>query len=299
VQRSYGRDFGLSVRMAVALTLVALIYLAVEAVLIAALIGSIAEGNVGAAFGALMFIVAIVVLLVVQLRKPEALLLRTARAKVLVAGDEPELQVLVARVAAEADLPQPRVALIHSWAPNALTAARKPETAVIAVTTELMRRLEPNELEAVVAHELAHVANRDGPVMTFVSGPAMAMSAFWHAEDWRGKISYILLFWITVPLHVISLLLMWTVSRYREYAADRGSALITGAPQDLISALVKIEGGAPPRSDLRGGLAVNAFCIVSRRSRWRRVELVMDHPPVRKRIDRLEELTRELGKAEG
>jgi len=285
--------------MAVALALVGLIYLAAEAVLLAAFVDSVAHGNVAAALGALLFIVAIVVLLVAQLRKPEALLLRTARAKILGPADEPELQALVGRIAAQADLPAPRVALIHSWAPNALTAARGPETAVVAVTTELRRRLEPAELESVVAHELAHVANRDGPVMTFVSGPAMAMSAFWHAEDSRAKISYILLFWITVPLHVISLLLMWTVSRYREYAADRGSALITGAPQDLISALLKIEGGAPPRSDLRGGLAVNAFCIVSRRSRWRRVELVMDHPPVRKRIHRLDELARELGKAEG
>jgi heat shock protein HtpX len=256
------------------------------------------DGNVLATLGGLLFAAGIVAALIAQIRKPEALILRAARAKVLEAEQEAELQGLVARVAAQADLPRPKVALIHSWAPNALTAARKPETAVVAVTTELLRRLEPNELEAVVAHELAHVANRDGPVMTFVSGPAMAMSAFWHMEDSRGKISYILLFWITVPLHVISLLLMWTVSRYREYAADRGSAIITGAPQDLIGALLEIEGGAPPRSDLRGGLAVNAFCIVSRRSRWRRVEFVMDHPPVRKRINRLEELARELGKAE-
>jgi heat shock protein HtpX len=284
--------------MVVALALVALIYLAAEALAVVLTIAAALDRNVVATLGGLLFAAGIVAALIAQIRKPEALILRAARAKVLEAEQEAELQGLVARVAAQADLPQPRVALIHSWAPNALTAARKPETAVVAVTTELLRRLEPNELEAVVAHELAHVVNRDGPVMTFVSGPAMAMSAFWHMDDSRGKISYILLFWITVPLHVISLLLMWTVSRYREYAADRGSAMITGAPQDLISALLQIEGGAPPRSDLRGGLAVNAFCIVSRRSRWRRVELVMDHPPVRKRIDRLEELARDLGKAE-
>jgi len=297
VQRSYGRDFWLSLRMIVALGIVGLIYLAAEAIMLAVTIGAAAEGNVGAALGGLMFACAIVVGLVAQIRKPEGLILRTARARLLEPGEERELQALVQRVAAQADLSEPRVALIHSWAPNALTAARKPETAVVAVTTELLRRLEPKELEAVVAHELAHVANRDGPVMTFVSGPAMALSAFWHSDDSRAKVSYILLFWITIPLHVITLLLMWTVSRYREYAADRGSALITGAPQDLISALVKIEGSAPPRSDLRGGLAVNAFCIVSGRNRWRRVELVMDHPPVQKRIRRLEALARELGKA--
>jgi heat shock protein HtpX len=284
--------------MAVALALVALIYLAAEAIALSIVVSGVLDRNAWAVFSGVVIAVAIGLALVAQLRKPESLLLRTVRAKILGPGDEPELGALVGRVAAQADLPQPRVALIHSWAPNALTAARKPTTAVVAITTELMRRLEPRELEAVVAHELAHVANRDGSVMTFVSGPAMALSGLWHLEDWRGKPFYVLTFWITVPLHVLSLLLMWTVSRYREYAADRGSALITGAPEDLISALLKIEGGAPPRSDLRGGLAVNAFCIVSRRSRWRRVELVMDHPPVRKRIRRLEELARELGKAD-
>jgi heat shock protein HtpX len=296
VTRSYGRNFSLSLRMGVALALVALIYLAAEAIALSIVVSGVLDGDAWAVFSGVVLAVAIVGALVAQLHKPESLLLRTVRAKILGPGEEPELVALVGRIAAQADLSHPRVALIRSWAPNALTAARKPTTAVVAITTELMRRLEPRELEAVVAHELAHVANRDGPVMTFVSGPAMALSGLWHLEDWRGKPLYIVTFWITVPLHLLSLLLMWTVSRYREYAADRGSALITGAPQDLASALLKIEGGSPPRSDLRGGLAVNAFCIVSRRSRWRRVELVMDHPPVRKRIHRLEELARELGK---
>jgi heat shock protein HtpX len=297
VKRSYGRDLSLSVRMFVALAIVAFLYLAAEAIAVAVFIAGVVEGNVWSILGGLILAVGIVAALIAQIRKPEALLLRTARAKVLEPDQEPALQDLVARVAAQADLPQPRVALIRSWAPNALTAARKPETAVVAVTTELMRRLEPNELEAVAAHELAHVANRDGPVMTFVSGPVMAISAIWHSDDIRGKLSYIFLFWVFVPVHVLSLMLLWTISRYREYAADRGSALVTGAPQNLISALLKIEGGAPPRSDLRGGLAVNAFCIVQRRSRWRRFELVMDHPSLTKRIDRLEELARKLGKA--
>ena len=297
--RSYGRDIWLSVRMAVALALVGAIYLAAEAFALFLVVDGVVEGDPWGVVAGVVVGVVIGWALYAQMRKPESLLLRTSRALVLEPGEKPELEALVGRVAAQADLPQPRVALIHSWAPNALTAARKPATAVVALTTELMRRLEPNELEAVVAHELAHVANRDGPVMTFVSGPAVALSGFWHMGDPRAKLVYIIFFYLTVPLHVISLLLMWTIARYREYAADRGSALITGAPQNLISALLKIEGGAPPRSDLRGGLAVNAFCIVSRRSRWRRVELVMDHPPMRKRIQRLEELARELGKARG
>lgn len=92
--------------------------------------------------------------------------------------------------------------------------------------------------------------------------------------------------------------MLWTISRYREYAADRGAALITGAPENLMSELLKIEGGAPPRKDLRR-IAVSAFCIVEWKAkrRWRRFRLFQDHPPVSKRIARLERFSRELGKA--
>jgi heat shock protein HtpX len=299
VRRSYGRDVWLSVRMAVALAIVALIYLAAEALFLVSAISAALDGAWLAAIGLLVFAGGVVGALLAQFRKSERILLRTVRAKILEPGEEADLQRLVGRVAAQADLPAPRVALIRSWAPNALTAARNPGTAVVAVTTELLRRLERKEIEAVVAHELAHVANSDGPVMTFVSGPAMAMSWVWHNDDERGKIAYLVLFWVSIPLHVVSLLLLWTVSRYREYIADRGAVLITGAPENLMSALLKIDGGAPPRKDLRGGLAAQAFCIVPRRSKWRRFELVMDHPPMHKRIERLEELARELGEPAG
>jgi heat shock protein HtpX len=292
MQRSFGRDFGLSLRMGLALALVALIYLGAETVLVLIVIWGAREGDWSAVLSGLAFVPVIVVLLVAQLRKSEELLLRKVRAKLLEPGDRPEVQELVARVAAQADLPRPRVALIHSWAPNALTAARSPATAVVAVTTELLRQLEPHELEAVIAHELAHVVNRDGPVMTFVGGPAMVGSHLWR----EGKFEYLFM-WVYWPIHLLGLLLLWTIARYREYVADRGAALITGAPENLISALVAIEGKRPPRSDLRGGLAVQAFCIVPRRSRWRRFELVMDHPPMRKRIERLEELARDLGES--
>jgi heat shock protein HtpX len=292
MRRSYGRDLGLSVRMAIAMTLIALIYIAGFAFFGGFAIDAARGGDWGAAAGGLMFAGMTVFALLVQLRKSEALILRAVGAKVLAPDAEPDLQQLAARVAAQADLPAPRVALIRSWAPNALSAARSPHSAVIAVTTELLRRLDRHELEAVVAHELAHVANRDGAVMTFVSGPAMLASWLWRDV----RLSYVLVFWLTVPFHVVSLLLLWTMSRYREYVADRGAVLITGAPENLMSALLKIEGGAPPRKDLRGGLAAQAFCIVGRRSRWRRFELVMDHPPMHKRIARLEELARELGK---
>jgi heat shock protein HtpX len=234
------------------------------------------------------------VLLWQHIHRSESVALRAARARKLAEGDEPELQALVARVAAMADLPPPRVALARSWAPNAFSVGLNDRRAVVAVTNELLRRdLTTAELEAVVAHELAHVANRDGLVMTFVSVPGLAGSAMWHADDLRGKIFFLLLYW---PVFFVSLFLMWTLSRYREYVADRGAALITGAPEQLMSALQKIA-GRPARGDLRGGLAVQALCIVGRQKGWRRFELFSDHPPLGKRLERLAELSRELGKA--
>lgn len=225
--------------------------------------------------------------------------LRAVGAKVLDPGAQPELEELVARLAAEADIPVPRLALASSWAPNALALGLTPARAIIVVTTELLRRLDKDELEAVIAHEVAHVANRDGMVMTFVAGPTLLGAGLWHSDDGRAK----LLFFYYFPVFVIGSLLVWTMSRYREYVADRGACLLTGRPEALESALLKIA-ETVPRGDLRGGAPISAFCIVSaqRRLRWwqffRRFEMFMDHPPIEKRIRRLDEIARELGKAE-
>lgn len=143
-----------------------------------------------------------------------------------------------------------------------------------------------------MAHELEHIANRDGVVMTLVAVPALAGSAMRNEDDFRMRV----LFVFYTPVFVLSLLLMWTISRYREYVADRGAVLITGAPEQLMSALQKIA-GTPARGDLRGGLAVQALCIVGRQKGWRRFVLFSDHPPLGKRLERLEEISRELGKA--
>jgi heat shock protein HtpX len=248
------------------------------------------RGILGVAF----FAVAGPVALWEHLMRSESVALRAARGTRLGPDEEPELRALVARVAAQADLPTPGLALATSWAPNAFSVGLSERRAVVAFTTELFRRdLTPGELEAVVAHELAHVANRDGVVMTFVSAPALVGSAMWHADDWRGKLVFVLIYW---PFFVVGLVTMWALSRYREYVADRGAVMITGAPEQLMSALQKLA-GEPARGDLRGGLAVQALCIVGRHKGWRRFELFSDHPPLEKRLERLAELSRELGKA--
>lgn len=293
-RRPLGRDLGLTIRMAVALIPIFAWYLFVLLLLLVLVIGTLVGREWDAFLGAVLFAVGGPVLLWQHIHRSESVALRAARAKELAEDDEPELQALVARVAAMADLPPPRVALARSWAPNAFSVGLNERRAVVAVTSELLRRdLTTAELEAVVAHELAHVANRDGLVMTFVSVPALAGSAMWHADDLRGKIFFLLLYW---PIFFVSLFLMWTLSRYREYVADRGAALITGAPEQLMSALQKIA-GRPAKGDLRGGLAVQALCIVGHQAGWRRFELFSDHPPLDKRLERLAELSRELGKA--
>lgn len=293
-RRPLGRDLGLTIRMAVALIPIFAWYLAALLLLILLVIGTLVDREWDAFLGAALFAVGGPVLLFQHIHRSESVALGAARARELDEDDEPELHALVARVAAMADLPPPRVALARSWAPNAFSVGLNERRAVVAVTSELLRRdLTTAELEAVVAHELAHVANRDGLVMTFVSVPALAGSAMWHADDLRGKIFFLLFYW---PVFFVSLFLMWTLSRYREYVADRGAVLITGAPEQLMSALQKIA-GRPARGDLRGGLAVQALCIVGRQKGWRRFELFSDHPPLDKRLERLAELARELGKA--
>jgi heat shock protein HtpX len=288
-----GRDLGLTIRMVVALLPIALWYAGATLLLLALVVGTAVDGDWGAFLGALLFAVGIPVMLVAHVKRAEGLVLRTARARVLEPNEHSELQALVARVAAQADLPPPRVALVRSWSANAFSVGRTPERAVVAVTTDLLRSLTPEELEAVVAHEVAHIANRDGLVMTLVSVPAIAGAALWHAEDWRGKFLFLYYF----PIWLVGLLIMWAISRYREYVDDRTAALVTGAPEQLMSALTEI-GGKQPRGDLRGGVAIQALCIVpTKTTGWRRLEVLADHPPLDKRLERLEELSRKLGRA--
>ena len=294
-RRPYGRDLGLSIRMGIALVPIVLWYLLVATLLAGTLFVLMLDPTWKTVLAVAFFAVAGPAALWQQLQRSESVALRAAGARALAPGEMPDLEALVSRVAAQADLPAPRLAISRSWALNAFSVGLTEDRAVIAFTSELLRReLTAAELEAVIAHELAHVANRDGVVMTFVSAPSLVGSAMWHSDDWRAKAFFILLYW---PFFFVGLLTMWALSRYREYVADRGAALITGAPEQLMSALQKIA-GMPARGDLRGGLAVQALCILpSRRHGWRRFELFSDHPPLDKRLARLAGLSRELGEA--
>jgi heat shock protein HtpX len=258
----------------------------------------ISDRDAGAIFGWLFFAFLFGFVFAMHVLRADRLTLRSVGAKGAERGEHGEIEELVRRTAASADLPAPRVALIHSSAPNALAVGLRQKNATVALTTGLLRRLEPKELEAVVAHELAHIANRDGAVMTFVSWPSMFGDFIRKEGTGRGEVFFYVFY---LPVYIVGLLLMWAMSRYREYTADRGSALITGAPENLMSALTKIA-GEEPRGDLRGGAAVSALCIVpAQRKRGRlaflrRFEMFMDHPPIEKRLRKLGEIARELGR---
>jgi heat shock protein HtpX len=299
VERSaIGRDLGLAVRISLALGLMTLLYLGGEALFLTAAVKIVLDGAYTGAVIALLFAVGIAVALIAQVFKSATLALRATQAAILAPHQEPDLQALVARVAAMADLPAPRVARIPSPQANALAVGISPRRAVLAVTTGLLSILDYREKEAVVAHEVVHIANRDGPVMTFMSGPALLGSLFWREGEHAGRLLHLVLYW---PIHVLSLLLTWAISRYREYVADRGAVLLTGSPEALMSALIKIS-THEPQGDLRGGAAVSALCIVSSRRETgrlaflRRLEIFLDHPPLEKRLARLADIAQEMGR---
>jgi heat shock protein HtpX len=206
---------------------------------------------------------------------------------------ESALRGIVERLAALAEVPAPEVAVADTDSMNALAVGLRRRRSTLVVTRGLVEALDDAELEAVLAHEISHLANRDAAVMTAVSAPrTLGEVVVGGAGEGRG-----LLWLVGWPLGIVPLALgtalTLMVSRYREFAADRGSALLTGAPEQLMSALQKISGHAAeiPHEDLR---AANAFCIVSTEAT--RFALFSDHPPLEQRLDALAEIARELGR---
>jgi heat shock protein HtpX len=211
-----------------------------------------------------------------------------------------------------ADLQKPRVAIIESDVPNAFATGRNQKHAAVAVTTGLWNRLEPKEVEGVLAHELSHIANRDVLVMTVASFFAMVAALLTRFGLYSGMFGgfggnrdnnnnvpvWLIVLLVSVVTYFISQILILAISRYREYAADRGSALITGAPENLMSALQKIASGITqiPQRDLREVEGMNAFFIVPTNWKSSMGQLFMTHPPLEKRLAALAEISREMGR---
>jgi heat shock protein HtpX len=301
-RKAYGRDVGLSVRMTTTLFLLGLLYVGFGLVLFYALHAGLVLALV-LVFGLAFF----------QYYTSDKLALKASGARIVSPEEAPQLHATVERLAAMAGIQKPRVAIIDSDIPNAFATGRNQKHAVVAVYRGLLDRLDEREVEGVLAHELTHVVNRDVLVMTLASTFAILAGLITRFAFYAGFFGgfggnrdnnnnsvpiWLVVIVVSFVTYAISWILIRTISRYREYAADRGSALITGAPEYLMSALQKISGQIAmiPQRDLREVQALNAFFIVPARVKEGVSELFMDHPPLETRLAALERIAREMGR---
>ncbi|MGA3360542.1 MAG: zinc metalloprotease HtpX [Solirubrobacteraceae bacterium] len=292
---AFGRDGGLQARMVFTIFMLGLLY--------AALIGAL----IATSTGVVLILVIVVALFAVQLIGSDKIALATLGAREVSASDEPELHAIIERLCIQADLPKPRVAVIEARQPNACALGRSQKAATVCATRGLLSMgLEPAELEGVLAHEITHVVNRDVMVMTIASFFATIAAliirfAFFFGGGFGGgrdegaeAIEIVIL--VSVLVYAISFVLLRALSRYREFAADRGSAILTGRPSALASALIKISGTIEriPRNDLRTAEGMSAFFIIPARAKNSLMNVFADHPPLEKRLAALSRLEAQL-----
>jgi len=293
--KSFGRDPGLQARMLLTLFLLGLIYAVLVGVLVASGAGAVTIAVIAGG------------LFLVQYFTSDKIALLSMGARVVSPQEAPRLHALIERLCIQANLPKPRVAIADTPMPNAFAIGRSPKTATVCATTGILDLLDDGELEAVLGHELTHVQNRDVLVMTIASFFAsiaafIVQMGFWFGgavdnRDNNNGPAFIVVILVSAAVYVISWLLLQALSRYREFAADRGSAIITGRPSALISALLKIDGGMNqiPQRDLRaanGELA--AFYIFPPKAKQTVASLFSTHPPLEKRIAALQRLETQL-----
>ena len=237
----------------------------------------------------------------------------SAGAKVVTREQFPELHNLVERIVARNNLPKPKIAVINTRMPNAFATGKGPKSSVVAVTTGLMDTLNTEELEGVIAHELTHIRNRDVLVLTLAS---LFSTVAWYLMQfgfygglYGGGMGYggnrnnnsagamIIVIAVALLTWVVSFLIIRAISRYREFAADRGSAQMTGKPIELANALMKISGTMKnvPTRDLRQEEGLNAFFIVPALSGSTIGNLFSTHPPIQRRVQKLMEMEASMG----
>jgi heat shock protein HtpX len=285
------RDFGLSLRVWFTMFLLLIVYLIFISVL----------SYLGVGTGFLILFAGGMAFL--QYFFSDRLVLWTTKARIVDEQEFPELHAMVRRLAAEADLPMPKVAVVQTPVPNAFATGRSPSHAVVAVTDSITRLLTPKELEAVIAHELSHVKNRDMLTLTIASFIAM-VAAIIMQNAWlfsmgsrRDQGNPWVIAWIaSIVVWLVSTLLLRSLSRYREFAADRGSAYITRRPQDLITALGKISQRMDyvPPEQKQAVEGANMFYILPALSGRSLMELFSTHPPLEKRVAALQQVEAEL-----
>jgi heat shock protein HtpX len=292
---SFGKDTGLQLRMTFVFFLLGALYVALVVALLSSGVNGVTVAFI--AGGLALF----------QLFGSDKLALRAMGAREVTPQQAPELHAMIERLCVQADLPKPKVAVADTRMPNAFALGRSPKSATVCATTGIMELLSPAELEGVMAHELTHVANRDVLVMT-LAGFFATIAAYivqfgflfgggggGYGDD-DDNPSFLVLFLVSLAVYVISFFLMQALSRYREFAADRGSALITGRPSALASALMKISSGMQriPQQDMRASSELSAFYIFPPGVKGSITGLFSTHPPMEKRIEALQRLEAQL-----
>ena len=294
----YGRDRTLQARMAVTIFSLGLLYV----------IGFGALSFLFSGYLTLWIVIAIA-LLIGQVWFSDKLALASAGGRIVTPEQAPELHAMVDRLCIQANLPKPKVAIIPVDMPNAFATGRSRKHSTVAVTEGLMRRLEPREIEGVLAHELTHVLNRDVVVMTVASFFAIVAGLLFRMFLWTGfagggdrdrdrdsGIAVLVAVLVSVAVYFISFVLIRTLSRYREFAADRGASIITKAPSQLASALMKISGDMAriPQRDLRQAEGLAQFYIFPPQLKGAVSSLFATHPPLEARLAQLRRLSAEL-----
>jgi len=290
---SFGKDTGLQIRMTVTMFLLGLVYVALIVTMLAVGANGITVAIIAGGLAAL------------NLFASDKLALAAMGARVVSPQEAPQLHAMVERLCVQADLPKPKVAVANTRMPNAFALGRSPKSATVCATTGIMELLSPAELEGVMAHELTHVANRDVLVMTlagFFATIAAYIVQFGFFFGGGGSYgddddnpSFLVLLLVSLVVYVVSFLLMQALSRYREFAADRGAAIITGRPSALASALQKISSGMHqiPQKDLRAAGELQAFFIFPA-AKGSISGVFATHPPMEKRIAALMRLESQL-----
>jgi heat shock protein HtpX len=284
------RDKGLVARMILSFGILTLLYLTFLSIL----------AYVGIGFIPITLIVSLMIL--GQFYFSDKIVLWSSGAKIVTRDQHPELHDLVERIVARNNMPKPKIAVMNTSMPNAFAVGRSPMSSVVCVTTGLLKLLEPEELEAVIGHELTHIRNRDVMVLT-LAGLISTVAWYMMQFSFYGGLGYgygtrsrnsgagtmAIIIVVSLVTWLVSFLIIRAISRYREFAADRGGAQMTGKPAVLASALMKISSNIKkiPARDLRQAEGLNAFFIIPALSRSSIANLFSTHPTVEKRIEML------------
>jgi heat shock protein HtpX len=285
----FQRDSGLTARIAVSFAVLTILYLAFMSVLL----------YFGVGFVPIVIMVSVMIL--AQFYFSDKIVMWTSGAKVVTREQYPKLYGMVEKVALSNGLPMPKVAVMNTAVPNAFATGKSQKSSVVAVTTGIMDTLDDEELEGVIAHELAHIKHRDMLVLTlaslfstvafFLMRYALFGSMYGRGRDNGGGMILVLV--VAGVTWFVSFLIIRAISRYREFAADRGGAQMTGKPENLARALLKINGAMKrvPERQLQKVESMNAFFIIPALSGDALSKLFSTHPPIEERIRRLREMT--------